>query len=458
MKRSKVAYSKIIYIIYSIVVLIGLSLYFKSGSCLIAGFMGIVIICIISRRMTVENSNKIFKSLLVITSISFIFMLLNYYGLISMYGKPYYASDDEKFEYYALRLLENRVYFFKDLPYIYGLDFARGYLIPIIWLMKLSKPFGGYSTLSPRILNIFLWLSVSLLVYKMMIKNQVSENNAKKIWIILSLFPNALYISSFVYRDTLVCFLFFVSYYLIHELVTQKINFSNKIIRLIIIGYSIYVLYYTRLQMLYVLLVLVIIELLFNTRFAKKNVNKVFIILAGGILGLVILSFTGGLALFGNTVSSYAEYNLTISDGLSRMIFGSSLFPFGWILRAVYGLMVPFPAELLALNYISRPVYSLVRVLVLLGTVFQLFLLPYLFKKENGNENRIRMYALGIVYLSIILTTFTFRHFIMVYPFFALAIANKYDVMSVREKKRNFLIISILLFLGVLLYLFLKVI
>ena len=118
--------------------------------------------------------------------------------------------------------------------------------------------------------------------------------------------------------------------------------------------------------------------------------------------------------------SAYILYTVGSGEGLSNIIFATPLFPFGFILRCIWGLISPFPGEIFLQDFRLYPLYSTLKLFVYSGVVLQIFMVPYLFKgikKMDANA-----LSAMLTYLMVVLITFGFRHFIFIYPFFAIEI------------------------------------
>ena len=442
---------KVIYYVFNIVILGTLSLLFGNFSIFVIGLISLTVLCCFLPNELFSGNNTL--CMLLLSLVIFGFFLLAYYGLIEKYGKPYYANDDEKFEAYGLKMFNQNVFIFADLPYISGLDFARGYLIPLAWIYRVSSLFDGYHTVIPRVVNIYSWFFISMLVFRIIRGKGISLNTSFKCFAILTAFPNALYISSFVYRDVYITLLLVVFYYSLEKILSNRIGIIT-IGYGIIIAYCSYAMYYTRMQMLFVFIGLAAFMIVTNLRKKGKDILNPVTVIIAIMLAVLLLFVTGGFKKLNSTSSFYSEYILSSDGGLSQTVFSTPLFPFGFLLRIVYGYMVPFPGEILRLNYFGEPLYSVIQFLVCLGTIFQIVLFPYLLRQAIKLKRDI--FSFLIVYASIVLTTFTFRHFVMMYPFLAIVAASEYDeVHGDRFRKIYMPMIFLIVFAGIL-YLVLK--
>lgn len=441
---------------------------FSSYGILIVGCIGLTIFCICSHGLP----SRIYAKYAVYSTVAFAFMLILYCGLIQMAGKPYYGGDDELFEEYGKYLYSQGIFTFWDIPYIQGMWYAKGYLIFIAWIYRISELVGEYSTISPRVLNIYLWLSITVLVYKRLIKyckeknfflhETVDRKQGEKYLYYVNryfpffvLFPNAIYIASFAYRDLVVTFFFVLSVYLfedVYDNLLSKKGIKTFIPRILGLIGSMYVVYYTRSQMIYVLIAIYALKI-FSGK--KKGVSLIagkrliFILLGVGIAYWIIDNM-GGIRLLSIISKGYSEYRAEANAGLSGRIFSLPLIPFGVILRFAYGLITPFPGGILKLHYSEEFIYSILQIVVYLGTILQIFLLPYLFKRIRKLDYESLRFL--VVFGAVIVSTYTFRHFIMTYPFMVELILPEFALSNRKEKNRKFTYVFAALFFGAFVY------
>lgn len=443
---------KVFFWFYNVFLLLLISVVFNNFSITVIGIIGMFILYLCLRGL----KDVRYKDLAIIITLAFAFMLLLYAGLCEKYGEPYYASDDKVFEEYGHWIYGKNIFRFKDLPYIEGLFYAKGYLIVISWIERISNLLDGYSTISPRILNLYMWISTTVLIYKQMSTSIDNRSLARKVFVGLALFPNALYISSFVYRDVFIVFLIVASIYNFEKLMEEVKDRELTIIsfvRSLVILFCLNAMYYSRKQMLYVVMIICLVF------FFKEKINlgsnyKVLVMVTSAVLGVVLLGLTGGMKMLSGMTTGYSSYLQGLSDGLSGIVFSRPLLPFGVILRFFYGLVCPFPAALISLDYFGEPLYSMVIALTCFGTFFQIFLLPYLFK------GMIKLDYTAVKFLgmfgAIILTTFTFRHFVMAYPFAAVMLAQQIEVTEIKVRKKYAAYVVIFIMSAVTAYLLLK--
>ena len=144
--------------------------------------------------------------------------------------------------------------------------------------------------------------------------------------------------------------------------------------------------------MLYVVAIIFLLSL-FQEKLKPQRSSRVIVIVAATIAGVILLQFTGGIELLSEMNEGYSSYLSDQAGGLSGMIFSKSLLPFGIFLRFAYGFVTPFPAALLSLNYFDEPIYSLVIASTCFGTIFQIFLLPYLYKGVKRMRQQLHLHC-----------------------------------------------------------------
>lgn len=444
---------KLAYFYINLIVMIGISALCGNAAILITGLTGVFITMICAEGLP----QKYYGYMFVIVMVMMIYLMVHYYGLIEEYGIPYYAGDDEHFESWGKYLYEHEVFTFGKLKNVVFTNQgnARGYPLLLSWIELLSL--GHYHTVMPRILNLYLWLSLSILTLKLL-RLRISNSKIEKVMFIsLALFPNGIFISSFVYRDTVMEFLIIVIVYNMIMLMTYKRRscyLLHKIMNIIIIILAGYYLAYIRSTSLYICMLLGI--LIYMDKY--KDMSQKRKILLYSLIGIALV----GLVMYFDLPDMYLRYSrkytsylLSQEYGLSSRIFSMPIFPYGWIFRCLYGLTVPFPAGLLSLEYYSKPFFALSNAVVYLGTFYQIFMIPYLIKASIKKNVNAWMYL--VVYASIVLTTFTFRHFIMPLPFFALTVAEEYKDTNRKKRIKYFVFIIVGLMLMALLYLMLKI-
>ena len=123
---------QILYWIVCTICLTILSVAFHSMGIFTVGIVGVCIFSVAARGITKADWSRFtFYTLL-----AFVFLLIVYFGLKEQYNEPYYGGDDKLFEEYGHDLYESNIFHFRDVPYIQGMFYAKGYLVIISWIFK----------------------------------------------------------------------------------------------------------------------------------------------------------------------------------------------------------------------------------------------------------------------------------------------------------------------------------
>lgn len=442
------------YIAVSIALMLFMSTFFGNLAILWIGMIGVFLTLICAEGLP----QRFYGYMAIVSVLMMIYLLVHYYGLIEQYGIPYYAGDDEHFEGWMEYLYDQGIFTISGLKNVVFTNQynARGYPLFMAWLKLLS--IGYYHTAMPRVLNLYFWLSISILSLKM-VKARINDAKIEKcMFFSLALFPNGLFISSFVYRDTLMEFLIIAIVYNLRELIGRSNRGRtryHKPLCIFIIGLFGFYLAYIRFTAIYICIMIGILVFLEKRKEISVS-NRLVLYLAFAAAGIVMVWQSNMFDLLNRYSTNYTNYLLSQEYGLSSRIFSMKLFPYGWLFRALYGLTVPFPAGLISLEYLSKPLFSLSNAIVYLGTFYQIVLLPYLVRGVLKRNVNAWMYL--VVYASVVFTTFTFRHFITPVPFFAITVAEEYMKTS-GGKRIYYLGMMIVALLGMaMLYFFLKAI
>lgn len=449
--KIKVSNPSLGYFIINSIILLLFSTFFNNGGIFVIGLVGLVITIISASNLNYEYWNV----LMACTFIAIVWLVFQYFGVIEKFGKPYYAGDDENYEFVGKIFYSRGVLWIKKVPDLgEAITKNSGYYWIIAWIRRLSAPLGGYSTISPRILNIYLWLSTCTLTCKYICIDDPSINEyvARKIWAALMIFPNALYISSFVYRDTLCVFLVILFVYNFRVLRDHK--YEAAFFRVLVMVLACYLIFYTRSKLLLLVAGYVLTYFLLGNKNSYMWLKRIILVMFFLVAG--VFAIRGEI---GDYISAYTYYTLNaegtgFASGLSNIVFRTPLLPFGFILRSIYGMMVPFPGEILQDIFIAYPIYSLMRFFIYLGTIFQIIFIPFLVKSFKRLEKNAIMWLL--TYWMVILVTFTFRHFILVYPFLAVEIYYGIKDEDAAVIKSNILKMFLIIIAAGTLYLLMK--
>lgn len=401
--------------------LILLAVIFGNLSIFVIGFCGLALNYFFMRKYDKNDFLRIVSTVAI--SIGFCAMFLLYLGLQIKYGRPYYlgGSDDLQFEITANQLIRERVFFPEQMSIKYSGHNSKGFVCFLANFMRLCNIVGGYHTATFRIFNIEMLILLSILVFRLADLRTGNKIVAKKLFIFMTFFPNCIYISSFVFRDTINMVILFASVLVWYEFIrTRKI--AHVILESMILAYC---LFWFRSQNIIIVIALVLCFVLFDQyKFSKKK------ILFGALLVFIFIIFAMQTDLLKSVIDTsrrYTENYLSYSNnGFSKVIFSLPLFPFGVFARMTYAIISPIPTSILQI-VTSFDINSIANFFVSCGTIYQIYQLPYLARGAK-KFNSITMCFL-IMWFVVASTTFTFRHFLMIYPFMAyLIIEQKEEV------------------------------
>lgn len=446
----------ILYWVINVFCLLALVIFFQNTGILLIGMIGIAVFSLAAQG--IERCD--WKKFTIYTFVAFLFMLVVYSGLIERYGEPFYGGDDKMFEENGRSLYYSGLFRFKDVPYIQGMTYAKGYLTIIAWIYRASAVFGDYSTISPRVLNIYLWMATVVLIYKQIKERNISETILQKGLPILALYPNALFISSCVYRDTMVTFFLVLGIISFEKIINafrnnKMIWSGNFILYAFCFVLGAYMLKNLRPQMVYIFVVICVLYFTWG-RLQLSIWKKILLFACAGLIAFLVFNYSGGMKLLNLIMDSYYDYRISVNDGMASRIFSMSLIPFGFIARLIYGLFCPFPGGIISLLYYQEPIFSFIMLLIYMGTIFQIYFIPYIVRSITKMDYGIMRFL--IVYGAIIITTFTFRHFIMIYPFAMSAVCGQIDDVPTEKRRRWRIIMTFMIVIAAMTYLILKMI
>lgn len=387
------------------------SLFFWNG-------IGIVLLLAACRNL----DDKAYRALAIVLSINFIFMLLLYCGYLAKYNTPYFLgdSDDYLFDKHAAELVTDRLFTPEQIQGTSGYIHynAIGYICYLSWIVRISSYLGGYHPFAPRVLNVYYLSILCVLTYKYFQRHESFTSDKKRLLIYwLGLFPNAVYVSIHNFRDVLCSLLLFVVFYSWDRFPQKKIFDKSAII--IMTLFIAYWIYWTRSLMLLFVGVFILVSLLVGDRIIKLKFKSFIALVILLVILVQVANASGFFDLLEMYNSIYNEYFSDLGSGLSQTIFTTPLLPFGILLRTLYGMIIPVPVMPTIFD-----VDAFFQTLNSCGTIAQIFLLPYLLYNFKALDKYVIVFC--IMYLAIILTTFGFRHLIMLYPFMAIMIGKVY--------------------------------
>lgn len=438
----------------NIIILLLLSFLFSNISILVTGLLGLIVVILVARN---EN-NQIYKNLTVIFCISIALMLVLYYGYIAKYGTPYYlgGSDDLSFEEtssYILNcgyLMPNEL--MQESQFYY--HSAKGFLWLLSWFMRFCNIFGGYHTIAYRVINIYFLIILGLLVFKYFSKHySFSIKQNLVVLYIMTLFPNAQYISIHVFRDTLNILILFVIFY-IWDKYSKKEKTSNRMLVITLFTTIIltYISFWIRSQNLILILVIILLNLFLKDK--SLTVRSFWIFLFALLAMMISFKYLNVFKEITKFNEYYTDYLLATNGGLSQKIFSMELIPFGIFFRAAFGLVSPLPVGILQFSGMFYDIDIFFKVIISIGVIIQIYLLPYLVLNIKRIDKITFLFL--IFFLATVVTTFTFRHFIMLYPFMWILIFRQFFKTSKRTKVLIFINMTIVLTMSASIYLLVK--
>lgn len=443
----------VLFSVINVIILSLLSLFFSSASILAIGLLGFTLVIYLSK-----GQRNIYTSLSWVFCISVFLMLILYNGYIEKYSVPYFlgGSDDLHFEQAAD--------YFSSQGYLLPSDLTQdsqfyynnysGFVWILSWIMRFSDLIGGYHTIAFRILNVYFLIAISILVFKYFSKN--NNFTMKQNFIVLyfvSLFPNTLFITFHVFRDTLNVLILFLIFYIWDCIVSEnKKATALYLIAIIITVFLTYVSYWVRAQNIFFIIAILYLCIFLKDKILSIKTSGIFFFIA--IIGLYLLNYLDITRQLMKFSENYSNYLLENSSGLSQMIFSVDLFPYGIILRSVYGLVSPLPVSILQITKIFDDINIFFEFIISIGVVIQIYLLPYLIMNVKRVDKVTICFLL--FFLAMIITTFTFRHYILIYPFMTILIFRQYFKTPERVRSILFFVMTGLILLNALIYISVK--
>ena len=419
----------LIYLSISFFINIILSLAFHSMSIFLIGAFG----AFLTTYLINKTDSRTAYVTPVIKGIYYIFILLVYFGNIEVYDEPYYngGSDDLFFEVRAKDYwIVNDIYFPCQDKWPSNI---KGFLWIISSIIRFSDLFDGYHTVCFRVLNTDILLASGCIVYLICVKHLGFNTYRSRVAMLaFCLFPNAIMISSYVFRDTIAVFLLISSYYKIENIFAHLHIINGGIVydrlkgkdicELIILAFSAY---WIRREVLFYILVIILLSVIGKGKITIKTFFRYMVPI------LLLLIFFGVTGVLENVQSKVLDYSVYLASdaasggkgALSNLVFNRDILPYGWIFRTIYALVSPIPVGIFRiLNGLNG--VTVTDFLIGLGTCFQVIMLPFLAGEVKGRDKLMWTYL--FIFFTIILTTFGFRHFILLYPFQSMLVARDF--------------------------------
>ncbi|WP_372995839.1 hypothetical protein [Lutispora sp.] len=444
----------ILFVLINIIILLTLCLIFSNISILVIGLLGLLIVTQTAKK----EDSKIYGYMAGIYLAAVFLMLILYYGYMAQYGTPYYlgGSDDLAFEKTAEYILQAGYHLPNELlnePSLYYHS-AKGFLWLLSWLIRFCDIFGGYHTIAYRILNIYFLMTLGIFVYKYFSSKYDFSNKQNLVLLLaVTMFPNAQYISIHVFRDTLNILILFVIF-VIWDICSSKEKLSKiMIIKTLSITLILtYVSFWMRAQNLIFIAAIVLLNLFLKNKVLTKRTLSVY--LGALLVTLIIFSYLGVFKEIIKFNEYYKDYLLETNQGLSQRIFSMNLLPFGILFRIAFGLVSPLPLGILQFTDMFTDIEAFFKVIVSAGIIIQIYLTPYLLLNIRRIDKVTIVYIM--FFLATVVTTFTFRHFIMLYPFMAILIFRQFYKTPKQTKLLLFSGMTIILALSAGAYILIK--
>ena len=344
------------------------------------------------------------------------------YGIyMDRYGLPYYVggSDDLVFEteakdvvssvgiwdYSAMRTTVLRPY-----------HTAAGYVYFVSLLYRVSEPLGGFHTMLPRVVNCLALGLLAVITYRLGRCYGLKERTSLWVGLFVGLAPIMVYNSVHTFRDIITSLLTIWIVYIWCPR-AERFSLQQRVLLWLQTAVMAIVVRQFRLAQAAAILAIAFAGDLISFRtlgrpFSKRGLYRILLVAisAAVILFLFRDILTWLLANLVPTHQRYVDYRLGHADGLSNVVFGSPP-PLTYVLRALYGLVVPLP--------VLSP--DLERLWLSAGTLVWYFLLPFLslgLVDVVRDKSKFRLLvAFVLLYGGTVLVSFTNRHILQFLPY-----------------------------------------
>lgn len=419
---------------YMLIILINIliSLMIKSFSYFAFSALITLVIIVLFKN----KNNKIIKILLISTIVNLLFMLFLYYLYQFSYGIPYYigGSDDLNFEIWAKDIFNRNIFTYSKLNEIddYRYNNSKGYILYLSYIIRFGSYFDGFHTMIPRMLNVYFLVIGNYLLYSTFLKDKKISNEKKHIIIILSsVLPNVMYITTHNFRDPILYLLIILVMNLFSNIL-RKFDLK-KVITIILLGYIIYTI---RQQFLLVVIFTLVVLLFLRERetFSLKSLLPIAIVFT-----LLTMFYKDEIFRF----LGYYDFSETENSGFSSFVFSITIFPFNYIVRFLYSLIYPIPfINVSSLANSTNVGLSIIDLFIKFGSIINFILIPYFFINIFKRKNIKELLLYFVILSPIIFITFTFRHFLFIYPwYFIISISN------INKNNKNIIPIMMMLYI-----------
>jgi len=370
---------------------------------LLLTILGSIIVYLLSKEFLVH-----FLLINTINTMILLFIFINY---LSFYDLPYYygGSDDKVYEEAASIFSVSGFPNYEEIksnPKYFDHN-SKGYIYFVSILIYLSNIFfDNYSTITPRVVNIFFLSMTSFLVFIIAKKSYaISRKYSITAAYIFSFTPLVVFNSSHIFRDTIVMFLGTLYFYIISKLKKKWVTLSVPFL-IIILG----IIYHLREEWVYILLIATIVSFIIKQFVEKKYIKGVLIIIPFALLFIYKINLITDI-LFGN-YHTYNNYRADINSGISNLIFTSPSF-ISLPLKLMYLYLTPFP-------YFTKNFFN---IYLSIGTILLFMMIIVIIYGLKIAFNRKYIYLITfttLLYIIVALTTFTDRHLMQIFPFLSI--------------------------------------
>ncbi len=405
----------------------------------------------------ISNESEHIRNLIYIFLLFFLIYLIHsviiYYGIIEVYGSPFIKSDElffsEVSDTVALKFKLGYTFFELDKIYIEGT--AGVYFFGLV--STLANLFEENSVLILKISVVFISALIPMYLYGIS-RLYFSENLSIWVATIYGFFSFVPYLSSTLLRDTHIALMFIITMYII----LQKLSIVNFIILI----FAFFTSYYLRPQTgLFMMGFSVIYFFLFVRSMVSNRYIELLIYLI--LIGIIVIGVLNSnlMEVYDMTANSSGNKpSETQASGMGAKIAKLPI-PINIIAQFSYGQMQPFPPSWIftgdnkGLFQIS---YLIAGIAWFLGWGFLLY---GLFKKKILSKIDFKlnlMFFISMLYLILIATIITStRRQMPVYPILYLFMVFSYLEMSITERTKIWVGMSLFYITLVLVINFLKI-
>jgi len=376
-----------------------------------------------------------------------------HYGIIEVYGSPFIKSDELFFREVSdtISLKFKMGYTFFELDKIYIEGTAGIYLYGLV--ATLANFFGENSILVLKISVVLVSALIPMYLYGIS-RLYFSENISLSVATIYGFFSFVPYLSSTLLRDIHIALMFIITMYII----LQRLSIVNLIVLFFVSFVSYYLRPQTGLFMMgfSVIYFFVLVRSMVENRYIELSIYSVLI----GVMVIVVLN-SNLMEVYNMTANSTGNKpSATQASGMGAKIAKLPI-PLNIVAQLSYGQMQPFPPSWIFSGNnkgFFQISYLISGIAWFLGWGFLLY---GLFKKKILSKVDLKlklMFLISMAYLILIATIITgMRRQMPVYPILYLFMVFSYLEMSVTERTKIWVGMSLFYITLVLVINFLKI-